>query len=361
MTNLPPIDADITRAYTLPASFYRDEALFVAQQEQIFARSWQYVGHVSDLPEVGSQHPFVLLPGLLDEPLVLVRGADGIRCLSNVCTHRGNLLLEHPACAKALRCRYHGRRFGLDGQMLSMPEFEGVVDFPGPSDHLIALPLKQWGPFLFTALDPAQPFEEWIAPLEKRLGHVPFSDFAFQPEKSRDYPLAAHWALYMDNYLEGLHIPFIHPALSQALDFKAYETHQEGSAVIQIGIADGDAPRLTVPEGHTDAGKDLAAIYVWLFPNLIFNVYPWGLSLNIIQPVTRAEMRICYRTWVGDASLLGQGAGADVHAVEAEDQAVILTVQQGLKGRLYQRGRFSPSYDSGVHHFHSLCVEALEI
>ena len=131
------IDDDISRARTLPAAFYRDAATFEQVREKVFARSWQQVDGAERVRRRGAVLPFELLPGCVEEPLVLVRDEQGtLRCLSNVCTHRGNLVCTQAADVGGLRCGYHGRRFTLAGKMIAMPEFEGVHDFPAPRDDL---------------------------------------------------------------------------------------------------------------------------------------------------------------------------------------------------------------------------------
>ncbi len=102
------IDPDIRRAKTLPSAFYTDERFFESSKEKIFARSWQFVGH---LDEFENLRPVTLLPGILDEPILLSKTDGGVNCLSNVCTHRGKILIEEPCRADLIRCAYHGRRF----------------------------------------------------------------------------------------------------------------------------------------------------------------------------------------------------------------------------------------------------------
>ena len=88
----------------------------------------------------------------MHEPLLLTRDKDGaLHCMSNVCTHRGNLMVYEPCKLNQLRCKYHGRLFSLDGKFISMPEFKEVEDFPTEADNLHALPLFQWGKLLFTS------------------------------------------------------------------------------------------------------------------------------------------------------------------------------------------------------------------
>src|SRR6266550_3192947 len=154
----PPIevDADITRASTLPAAAYSDPAYYELQKNAVFARSWQWVGDAGRVKAPGHVLPFTLLDGCLDEPLLLASDESAkLRCLSNVCTHRGALVVEGEGHLKTLRCRYHGRRYAMDGSFVSMPEFAGAQNFPTPADSLPRLPLHAWGPLLFTGIDPA--------------------------------------------------------------------------------------------------------------------------------------------------------------------------------------------------------------
>ena len=153
------VDSDIRLASTLPSEVYRDAAYLDAARERIFARSWQLAPDRGTVRAPGDVHPFVLLPGVLDEPLVLVADGTAMRCMSNVCTHRGNVVVDAPCNAPTLRCGYHGRRFSLDGRCTHMPEFTGVAGFPGERDHLRTLPLETFGPMQFTSLDPFCAFD----------------------------------------------------------------------------------------------------------------------------------------------------------------------------------------------------------
>ena len=348
------IDARIERAETLPAEVYRDPDWYARARERVFARSWQAID-LPGLPGAGEALPFTLLPGCLDQPLLLAADEQGaLRCLSNVCTHRGTVLLEERCAARALRCRYHGRRFGLDGRCLSMPEFERVEGFPGPRDDLPRLPLERFGPLCFTGLEPRPAFEAWIGPVRERFAFVEWEALRPDPEWSREYEVQANWALYVDNYLEGFHIPFVHPGLNAALDWDAYRTETFEQGVLQVGVARPGEPALPIE------GERVGGLYAWLFPNLMLNLYPWGLSVNVVLPRGPDRSTIRYAAWVRDASLRERGAGAGLHQVELEDEAVVEAVQRGVRSRLYARGRYSPAREQGVHHFHRLLARALE-
>src|ERR1700740_692008 len=143
------VDADISRAHTILTDVYNSAEFFEMAKEKIFAGSWQYAGDTDMITTNGSCQPFTVLENFLDEPLLLTRDEKGhLHCFSNVCTHRGNLVVYENCRLSNLRCRYHGRMFHLDGKFKSMPEFKEVKEFPSPDDDLAALSLFQWGKLL---------------------------------------------------------------------------------------------------------------------------------------------------------------------------------------------------------------------
>jgi choline monooxygenase len=355
------INPEISQAETLPASFYRDPIIFDQIKEKVFMKSWQWIGDedLVKLPE--HVYPFILLDQYLTEPMVLTRNAnDQINCLTNVCTHRGNLVAHHPGPAKKLACTYHGRRFKLGGEFEFMPEFKDAKDFPRPCDDLHKFPLEKWGPFLFVGLNPDFEFSKIIDKMKERVGFLPLNEFMLDPGLSKDYLVHAHWVLYCDNYLEGFHIPFVHKELNDVLDYGSYTTEVYDHMSLQIGYADSSAEVFDLPEGHPDYGKNVAAYYYWVYPNMMFNFYPWGLSINMIKPLSVDRTRVSFITYVHDYSKLDAGAGAILDKVEREDEFVVEGVQKGVRSRFYQAGRFSPTREKGVHHFHRMLADALK-
>ncbi len=355
------VHADIRKASTISSALYTDPELFEGVRERVFARSWQLVADADAVRTPRQVFPFVFMEGLIEEPLLLSRDdGDRLHCFSNVCTHRGNLVVEQPAVAPAaLRCRYHGRRFGLDGKFQSMPEFEEVEGFPSACDDLHQIPFAKWGRLLFASLDPAVRFEDLFADVRRRLGWLPVEQFMPDRARSRDYLVRANWALYCDNYLEGFHIPFVHAGLNETLDYGAYRTELFRYASLQVGVARGGESVFDQPRSSPDHGQAVAAYYWWLFPNLMLNFYPWGLSINVVRPLAVDRTKVSYLTYVWDETKLGQGAGAEIDRVEREDESIVEAVQRGVRSRHYDRGRFSPTREQGVHHFHRLLAEFL--
>jgi choline monooxygenase len=354
------VDGDIAAARTIDSAFYRDADAFSATRERVFARTWQWMGRLDDVAEAGSLAPRDLLPGVLDEPLLLSRDLDGtLRCLSNVCTHRGNLLVKDACRASQIRCGYHSRRFDLAGKMTFMPEFLSVKDFPSASDDLAQVPFGDWAGHGFVALDPAAPLGEFLGDVKARLPWLPVERFDPDASRDRDFEVDAHWALYVENYLEGFHIPFVHAGLNQVVDYGSYSSEIFRYASLQLALAKPGESAFQPPAASAEHGKRVAAYYWFVFPNLMLNFYPWGLSLNLVQPLAIDRTRVSFRAFVGDASRLDAGAGSGLDCVEAEDEAIVRAVQRGVRSRFYRHGRYSPTRERGVHHFHRLLCEFL--
>jgi len=356
------IDSDISLAETMPAEFYTDDKYFEISKEKIFSKSWQFVSDTESVKVPGQIFPFYMLENFLNTPLILTRDInDKLHCLSNVCTHRGNILVEGSSIEKNLRCRYHGRRFGLDGKFISMPEFEEVKNFPSEKDDLPEIPFYVWDKFLFASLNPIAPLHEFFGEMFSRISFLPVNEFLYDAPKSKDYLVKAHWALYCENYLEGFHIPYVHNSLNEKLDYSGYTTELFRFSNLQIGHANkkGGEECFKIPEGHSDHGKNISAYYFWIFPNIMYNFYPWGLSINIVKPIKKDLTKVSFISYVYDESKLNEGAGSALDKVEREDEAIVENVQRGINSGLYNRGRYSVNRETGTHHFHRLISEFL--
>jgi choline monooxygenase len=358
MTEKFYINPDITKAETLPASFYKNQSVFETLKDTIFLKSWQWIGDENLVRQPQSVHPFVLLDGFLTEPMLLTRDKEGaINCLTNVCTHRGNIVAIHPGKSKKLTCMYHGRRFNLNGEFEHMPEFNEAENFPRPCDNLHSFPLRKWGQFLFAGLNPSFDFQQIIDKMNERIGFLPINDFTLDTTLNKAFLVHANWALYCDNYLEGFHVPFVHEDLNSVLDYGSYKTETYEYCNLQIGYSEEAVDVFDLPKNHIDYGKNVAAYYYWVFPNMMFNFYPWGLSVNIVKPLDINRTNVSFITYVLDPTKLNKGAGSGLEKVEHEDESVVENVQKGVHSSFYKAGRFSPTREKGVHHFHRLLAQ----
>jgi phenylpropionate dioxygenase-like ring-hydroxylating dioxygenase large terminal subunit len=155
----------------------------------------------------------------------------------------------------------------------------------------------------------------------------------------------------------GFHIPYVHSSLATTLDYGAYAVELERFSVLQLGIAKPGEPAFALARTHPDYGREVAAYYYWLFPTTMFKVYPWGVSVNVVTPLAVDRTRVSFLPFVWDATKRDAGAGAGLDRVEREDEAVVESVQRGVRSRLYDRGRYSPAREGGMHHLHRLLAE----
>jgi choline monooxygenase len=356
------VDANITRAKTLATEFYNSPRYFDEAKEKIFAPSWQFIGSKEMVKFTGDVQPFVLLPGYLNEPLMLTKDKEGqLHCLSNVCTHRGNLVAWQP-CSRAghLRCKYHGRLFGLDGKLLSMPEFKEVEGFPCEEDNLPGLPLKEWGNLLFTSLTAKDTFMVYFKEMMERMHWLPLHEFVLRPDLGKTFEVDANWALYCENYLEGFHIPFVHATLNAALSFSDYTTVLYPKSILQVGVGKNEEDCFELPETSEDYGSSIAAYYFWVYPNLMFNFYPWGLSVNVVNPIDVHKTKVEFIVYMWREEKYDKGAGSNLDKVELEDEEIVEQVQKGILSRFYKHGRYSVTRESGTHHFHRMIAESMK-
>jgi choline monooxygenase len=348
------IDPNIKIAATPSGAFYLSDQSYELAKEHIFTRFWQYIGTQKEFAETGYLYPLDYMPGCLNEPLLLSVQENEVSCMSNVCTHRGFVLITEKTKSQVIRCKYHGRCFHPDGKFLSMPEFEAAENFPTRMDDLKHIGIENWNGLYFASLFPTVTLSDLFKGMNERLSWFPYKDLKLRYELSKDYFINANWALYCDNYLEGFHIPFVHKSLNKVIDYNNYETILYEYGNLQLGIAKEGEMVFDLPTNSPDYGKKVGAYYYWIFPNMMFNFYPWGLSLNIVQPQGKDKTKVSFIVFVHDEEKYNQGAGSDLHRVEMEDEEVVESVHNGLQSRLYHRGRYSPKMETGVHQFHML-------
>jgi len=359
MSLLFPFDPDITRASTIPSRCYVDPVFLALEEERVFGRTWQLVGKLEDVAEQGA----FLTAQIAREPIVVVRGAEGLRGFHNVCLHRAGPVAEGCGKRQTLQCRYHGWTYDLNGKLLRAPEMEESAGFNAADFQLLPVQVDTWGPLVFANLDlkalPLAHFMDGIAPLTAR----------FAPEMMRfvmrkSWTIACNWKVYVDNYLEGYHIPVVHPGLHKELDYDAYrvEPHRHWSlqhAPIRE-VEQGANDRLYVPKG--DAND---ASYLWLFPNVMLNIYLGQMQTNVVIPRGTDSCEVVFE-WYAATPPADDAARANwaklvafSDDVQDEDISICERVHTNLRSRSYDRGRYSAKREVGVHHFHGLIHEFL--
>ena len=354
------INKNIELAKTPPSSFYTSESIF-KKNRSIFENSYQFICHQSELKNTTSI-PFSLLKDWLDIPLLITKENDEIFCLSNVCTHRGNILCHEKEHKNKLVCNYHGRSFNLDGSLNHAPGFKETKDFPSKDDSLDKnISLINWNGLLFVNAGKNKSILSGLNQISKLVDWYPFEKLYFDEKASNTYEIDAHWALYCENYLEGFHIAYVHKGLSSDIENQSYETILLEHAVLQLAKSSNKDDSLG-GKGKVNniSTNDIYALYFWLFPNIMLNFYKWGISVNIIEPLTKEKTRVRFISLPIKGYKQSSGDSNSVDHIELEDQRVVLDVQKGIKSKFYDRGRYSAQHEKGTHHFHLLLSKYLK-
>jgi choline monooxygenase len=187
----------------------------------------------------------------------------------------------------------------------------------------------------------------------------PFDLLVLDLKQSVTYEVNAHWALYVENYLEGFHVPFVHPGLGEKLDYANYETELFTLSNLQLGVAETDSPCFDLPQDSTDYGKSIYAYYWWFYPNLMINIYTWGVSINIVEPIDSNKTRVKFYTYLLPQAHQDYDPNL-IHQTEMEDEKIVQSVSKGIKSKFYPNGRYSVSREKGIHHFHMLLCNDLQ-
>jgi choline monooxygenase len=165
------------------------------------------------------------------------------------------------------------------------------------------------------------------------------------------YDVACNWKVYVDNFLEGYHLPHVHPGLSKVLDYRAYETELFEWYSLQ------HSP-LRNNEGIYGDGT---AWYYFIYPNVMLNIMPGRLQTNRVLPLGDDRCRVEFGYYYAeDAAALARSANDERFSdeIQVEDIAICEAVQRGLASGVYEAGRLSPKRERGVWHFHQLLRSA---
>jgi choline monooxygenase len=219
MTTLP-----LSQAATLPSRYYLDPGILEREKERVFGSTWQLVARADELQRVGDFVPVTVL----DEPIVITHGLDGqLRGFYTVCRHRAGQVALTRGNRKSLQCRYHGWTYGLDGTLRACPEMEETEDFRKEDFALMPVRVERWGPFVFVCLSAdAPPLLEVMGAIPSEVAQAGYDVEHMRLVERREYLVESNWKIYVDNYLEGYHLPIAHPQLFKELDYDSYRVEE---------------------------------------------------------------------------------------------------------------------------------------
>lgn len=358
---------DLSLASTIPARWCTDPAFLELEKEKIFGSTWQPVSRMELLQRPGDFH----VCEIVGEPLVVTHGSDGkLHAMSNVCRHRAGPVAVGKGNRKSLQCRYHGWTYSLDGRLLTQPDFEGVNHWKKEDVCLPVAAVESWGPFVFVNLSRnPMPLRDYMGKIPQEVQAMGVDLEKMRLIERRDYIVQCNWKVFVDNYLEGYHIPMAHPALFRELNTEQYRVdtfRYYSSAYAPIrDLRPGDIQGRD--RRYVRSTAESKALYYWVFPNWMINIYPDNLSINIVLPINHEQTLTIFEWYSNECAQAHEGWESMNESItfsdqiQKEDIEICEAVQRGLKSKTYDRGRFSVRRENGVHHFHLLLHEFLSL
>ncbi len=355
---------DPERSYTIPASYYIDPAIYEREKRSIFYRSWNFACHVTQVAEPGSYATMKVA----DQNIVVMRSDKGqLGAFHNVCSHRAHELLQGCGKAKLITCPYHAWTYHTDGRLRTAAGQKNVAGFETKEFGLKRVQVEEYAGFVYVNLDPeAKSLRSQAGALEQEVLKFCPEVGALKHAHRLTYELKANWKNVVDNFLECYHCSVAHPAFVDLVDIKNYRTKTHGiysSHISPPGRCNNTAYQ--VPAGEE---RDFSAWWTW--PNVTFNVFPGPPNMTVLHimptgPETTLEHFEFY-TATGSLAESEQDAVRYIDEVlQVEDIGLVESVQRGLHSLGYTQGRIMVDKDRGfmsehgLHHFHSLVLDAL--
>jgi phenylpropionate dioxygenase-like ring-hydroxylating dioxygenase large terminal subunit len=340
---------------TLPWSTYSGPEFVAPERERIFARSWQYVGHMGQLAQPG----YVAAP-VGDIPVVVTRDRDdALRAFLNVCRHRGSVVASGEGRRASLQCPYHAWTYGLDGALLAAPraEREGGIE-PGVS--LRPASVGTWGPLVFVNPDAdATPLAETLGRLPELVAEAGIDVGSLEFRHRAESSVQANWKLVAENFLECYHCAVAHPSFSAVVDVspETYRLEPGEAFSTQFG------PVRQNGSGFDTEGAVARSQFHFLWPNTMINIFPGrpNFSIGPVLPAgaTRTERFLDYFFAPGvDEAWIEELLAFDGQ-VGAEDKVLVENVQRGVATGLVESGRLLPESERLIVDFQHRLAEAL--
>ena len=332
---------------TAHANVYRDPDRFAVERHGVFGRAWLFMGHSSELAREGD----VLTATVAGYPLIVVRAGVGLKAFHNVCRHRAGPLFdrERGNCGAVLTCQYHGWVYTLDGRLRSARDFGAAEGFDPRNFGLFELRVETWRGFVFVNVDAKAPaLASLLAPLDARMGGRSLENLVHAERRTHD--IASNWKVYVENYLEGYHIPLVHPQLNAEVDASKYEVTVEG------GVCFHYAP----PKASDGVYNGL---WAFVLPNLGVNVYGHGLMMERMVPLGIGGTRLIYDFYLTPEAAANVAERTRIlgtsGTVTAEDKWICERVQANIDAGVYEAGVLSPKHEVGVAWFQRFVASAI--
>ena len=327
---------------TLPTRYYTDPTIWEIERHQIFAKNWIMVANDHQLQRPGDY----VTEDLAGWPIFVQRGDNGVlRAFHNMCPHRaGPIVWEGTGHQANLVCRYHGWAFDKEGALINARDFGAEAP---EGTCLTKVRAQTWRGFIFVCLDPSTPdLIEWLGGFPAECEPYPTNGYVFHSRTVRR--TAMNWKVYNDNFLEGYHLPLVHPAMSKEVEALGYRVEGKGD------------PRWNIHTAPRRDGMTWSGVWGYFYPLFSFDIFPGGMAVERWLPVGQGHTDLIFEYFFADDAIDVESIVKDSEEVADEDVRVAEMVQKNLHAGLYDTGCLSPRYENALAEFHQLIRDAVD-
>lgn len=335
MMNNTQLAFDPARA--LPAAAYRDEAWLAAETDKIWRGDWVFVTSEDALAQPGDQIPLAIG----NQPVLLLRNQAGqLAAMSNLCTHRGTLLVERPSNSNRIQCPYHAWTFDDAGKLLAVPHApEGAID--KAAHCLPRYRVESWHGLVFVSLNPeVEPLAERFAAIEAIVSSGGIDSLEHQSKWQSTQEWQCNWKIAMSNAMESYHLFKVHPKTLEPYSptKSAYYISGSARATVTGGSVEGHEDYLLVSLPPGFVGIVNRGSFVWQA------VHPMGAKRCAVRfgmAIAGTQAGGILTRIAGWIAQITGSAGYALPSFLSEDKEICERVQRGVTGD-FNPGRLVP-------------------
>lgn len=317
-------DFDPTRA--LPAASYRDPAWLSVEMDRIWHSDWVFVTTEDALSNPGDQLPVVIG----NQPVLLLRNQSGdLTALSNLCAHRGTLLVEEPTNEKRIQCPYHAWTYDDTGRLIACP-FETPRSIDRDSHCLPVYRVESWHGLVFVSLNPeVELLKHRFSAVEPLVTKRGLGTLHQRSAREINEVWECNWKIAITNAMESYHLFKVHPSTLEPItpSRNAYYITGSARATATGGSVTGGSDYLLISLPPAFVGVFTDESFFWL---AVHPVGPHRCTLRAAGAYGSEQDAGVFRqltTYLTDTI-----GSSELTAFLSEDKAICERVQRGIAG-----------------------------
>jgi phenylpropionate dioxygenase-like ring-hydroxylating dioxygenase large terminal subunit len=202
-------------------SLYTDPAIFQLELERIWYRTWVYVGHESEVPQVND----FVLKSIGPQSVIMTRDAEGkVHLLHNRCAHKGAQVCsrEHGNAA-SFTCPFHAWTYANTGRLMGVAFKDGYAgsDLSGLGLAPVAR-VESYRGFVFASMAAEGPgLAEHLGGAAETLDRLVRCSPEGEVEITAGFlkhRVKANWKFVLENETDGYHPAFVHSSIFGVAD-----------------------------------------------------------------------------------------------------------------------------------------------